>query len=272
MTKSVMGLMAITALCFSMLTAGAMALSASLFSLVSTVIEAVHHDGRTVRRSHAAEVARLEAKAVEIDRRATGIEQELADSEQNLAESERKRVDSDLKLRTTTDELNKLKADKFVSFKGEKRAIKEVVAETASTVSKIAGKTAILNVGSMPAEGIPLVGLAAIVAATTLEVKSLCDISKAMYQLDVSMNPENAIVDHQEACGVAVPTKDDLIKKVVESPRVVWEKATEAIDGLPTLEEAYQALPTTDEVIGSAIASGIAISGFGEDLWDWLTE
>ena len=263
LVKPVTKLGAITALCVSMLTAGAMALSASLFSLVSSAIEAVY-DGSTVRKTQAMKVAELDGTAVESDKKAV-------DAEQKLADSERKRADSDLKLRAQTAELEKLKADQFVTFKGEKRALKEAVSETTSTVSKIAEKTALRNVGTMPAEGVPFVGVAAIVAVTTLEVAALCDISKEMYELDVAMNPGNAISDHPEACGIAIPTKDEVLAMIQNSPSAMWETAVGAIEDLPTLEEAYNWLPTVEGMIGTIETTGEAFQGYGNGFWGWLT-
>jgi hypothetical protein len=252
LAKSGATLVAITALCVSMLTAGAMALSASLFSLVSSAIEAVY-DGRTVRKAQAMKLADLDAKAVDI--------------EQKLADSERKRADSNLKLRAQTAELDKLKADQFVTFKGEKRALKEVVSETTSTVSKIAGKTAIANVGTMPAEGVPVLGVAAIVAATTFEVASLCDISNEMYELDVAMNPGNAITDHKEACGIPVPTKEELVSMIKSSPGFVRDTAVGFYEDLPSFKEASAWLPTKEGMIETLWSVPEGVQDTVVDLW-----
>jgi hypothetical protein len=240
-----------------MLTAGAMALSASLFSLVSSAIEAVY-DGRTVRSTHATAVGELDAKAVESDRKASSLEQKLADSE-------RKRADSDLKLRTQTAELNKLKAEQLVTVNGKQRPLKELVSETSLKVRSIAKNTAIRNVASMPAEGLPLLGIATIVAATTLEIKDACDISTAMQGLDVAMNPENEITDHKELCGMAVPTEEEIWTQIKNSPEAVWNSAKELYATLQDLE-----LPTSYDIWLSIKDTSAALGEYASGVYAGL--
>lgn len=260
LTKSAAALVAITALCVSLLTAGAMALSANVFSLVSSAIEAVY-DGRTVQKGHA---EALDRKNLEYQKKMAALDTKVADAEIRTKTAERALLDR-------TAELERLKADQFVTFKGEKRALKEVITETSSTVTKIAGKSALRNVGTMPAEGIPIVGVAAIVAATTLEVAALCDISNEMYDLDVSINPGNVIADHPEACGVAVPSRDEVWDMIQNSPQAVWETAAAIVENIPSFEEAKNSLPSGQEVIDSVTSTGAAIQGMGAGVWNWLT-
>lgn len=259
--KSVATLVGVTALCVSMLTAGAMALSASLFSLVSSAIEAVY-DGRTVRKGNA---DALDRQNLEHQKKIAALDTKVGDAELKTRKTEQA-------LLGKSADLEKLQAEQIVTFKGEKRALKEVVSETSAKVSKIAEKTAIRNVAVMPAEGFPIIGLTAIVAATTLEVASLCEISKEMYELEVAMNPGSKISDHPEACGVAVPTKADLIAMVQNSPSAAWDTAAAVIADLPTLEEAYNWLPTGEEIMDTAKSTGGAVEGFGSAVRDWWND
>ena len=56
-----------------------------------------------------------------------------------------------------------------------------------------------------------------------------------LYELDVAMNPENAI-DTTEVCGLRVPNKEELWAKVKESPGAIWAEMKAMYAGLADIE------------------------------------
>lgn len=298
--KSGMALVMITAFCVTTLTAGAMALSAGFFTLVSSAIEAVY-DGSTVRKAQAAvhqkRVAALSTELAENKRKfgnQTAEMNKLKDGQKVTAKrvaalntelSENKR-----KLGNQTAELNKLKAGQTVTYKGKQRPLKEVVSETSFKVRKIATKGAVRNLASMPAEGIPLLGVTVIVASTAMEISDACYISQSMHDLDVAMNPDHAINDRPEACGLRVPSKDEVWNEIQNSPGTAWQIAKEQYEGLPSWDEAahnigavgeqiadiaseyYEGLPSGAEVIETMGAVGEKVVGGTSATWEYLWE
>jgi hypothetical protein len=259
--KSGVALVTITAFCVTTLTAAAMALSAGFFSIVSSAIEAVY-DGNTVRKTQAAvhqrRVAALSTELAENKRKLgnQAAEMNKLKEGQKVTEKRVSSLNTELsetkrKLGNQTAELNKLKAGQTVTYNGKQRPLKEVVSETSSKVRKIATKGAIRNLASMPAEGIPLLGVTVIVASTAMEVSDACNISQSMHDLDVAMNPDRAITDRPEACGLRVPSKDEVWEVIQRSPGAAWQAAKEQYEELPSWDDATQTIGAVGEQIAN---------------------
>jgi hypothetical protein len=58
---------------------------------------------------------------------------------------------------------------------------------------------------------------------------------------------------------------------IQNSPRAVRETAAGIVEGLPTLEEAYNSLPTEEAIIDSVTSTAVAIQGYGTEFWGWLS-
>ena len=64
-------------------------------------------------------------------------------------------------------------------------------------------------------EAAPLIGTAAIVGITALELRDLCETAKDMDALNRALNPDEATdVDRTAVCSIAVPTREELQYKV----------------------------------------------------------
>lgn len=102
-----------------------------------------------------------------------------------------------------------------VNFKGKKVTVAQAVGSTASGVKRRAAKTAARSVSAMAFEAAPLIGTAAIVGITALELKDLCETAKDMNALNRALNPDEATdVDRTSVCSITVPTREELQEKV----------------------------------------------------------
>lgn len=228
--RSTVTLAVVIAVSASLLTAGLMTVSSTLFSAVAAVVEAIH-DGATFRNRQVAEIgsrdARIAAQANEIVSLRTELEQH------------------DLEIRRSAIAITELEAERIVTIDGERRLLREVVTETTAEVSSIAARSAARNIASMPGEGLPIAGIAVVVVATGLEVKDACDISTAMYELDIAMNPDHAITDRVEVCGMPVYTAEELWSKIIESPGAIWGEMTELYADLPAMGQMWDWVVST---------------------------
>ena len=102
------------------------------------------------------------------------------------------------------------------------------------------------NTGAVFVEAIPYVGIAAIVGATALELNDACETMKDLHELEMAMDPEWTDGSAAETvCGTKVPTKDEIIAKIMASPSAVWDAAKSTYNDLPD----YQISQTIDSGI-----------------------
>ena len=102
-----------------------------------------------------------------------------------------------------------------VNFKGKKVTVAQAVGSATSGVKRRAAKTAARSVSAMAFEAAPLIGTAAIVGITALELKDLCETAKDMNALNRALNPDEATdVDRTSVCSITVPTREELQEKV----------------------------------------------------------
>ena len=102
-----------------------------------------------------------------------------------------------------------------VNFKGKKVTVAQAVGSATSGVKRRAAKTAARSVSAMAFEAAPLIGTAAIVGITALELKDLCETAKDMNALNRALNPDEATdVDQTSVCSITVPTREELQETV----------------------------------------------------------
>jgi len=123
----------------------------------------------------------------------------------------------------------------LVPFKGKKVALSAAVNETADTIGKRSLKSARNNIAAMPGEAIPWLGTSVIVGVTALELYDLCATIKDMNELKRAFNPSTSVTDEElTVCSMEVPSTEDILSAVKNSPSAAWAKAK---DITPTLEE-----------------------------------
>jgi len=142
------------------------------------------------------------------------------------------------------EELNR---NRYVQYKGKKTLIKDAVNDTSGRISRRVVIDTARNTGSMAAEAIPYIGIAAIVGTTTWELRDACETMKDLHALDVAFNPDAANdADAVAVCGKQVPTKEEIIAELKQSPAKAWEAAKDFdLPDLPSWDEAVQAARET---------------------------
>lgn len=147
-------------------------------------------------------------------------------------------------------EVADLKAERLVTYRGNKRLIKDAVSDTSRRISTRTATGASRNLAATFGEAWPVAGAAVIVAATTAELYDACVIMQDLHELDVAFNPEAAFgADAQDVCGLRVPTAEEIWEKIKSSPGEVWRMATEALPGLPNMTEWDVANPLEGYVL-----------------------
>lgn len=220
--------------------------SKAVFTTASTVIESVTGNRNPMLRSvdNAAEVS------AELDNQRR-INKELRSE---LSESQAELVVERQAKREVRSELAEASAELAV-VRASRTQIRASVTDVSERVSRRTARAAKREVAVAAGESVPYLGIAAIVAATTLELNDLCQTAKDMNELQAIFDPSLLLPeDTLTACGFEVPSKIDLIASVSSAPEKAWSATREAI---PTLEEVKEfELPDMSlKDIGEAVSS-----------------
>lgn len=181
----------------------------AVFAMVSGAVESVV-GARTVRSAQTAEVENLKARNANLASRADTL---AAENARLATELENTRV----------------------TYRGDRMLAKEAVSDTSDRIASRVRTATARNTASMAGEALPFIGVAVIVGATAWEVHDACQMMKDLHELDVSFNPENAVVG-AEVCGTRVPTAGEVWATILESPGAVWDNMTGLYDGLAEME------------------------------------
>lgn len=115
--------------------------------------------------------------------------------------------------------------------------VAEQVSETTATMTRRLNFSAARNVGSMPAEAVPYIGAGVIVGITVLELYDLCETLKDLEALNLAFNPNDApSEDRRTVCAMVVPTADEIMESVANSPAAAWDTAKSFVTGLPEVD------------------------------------
>lgn len=200
----------------------------SLNSLASSLIE-IATGIDTARTKTAKELDRTKLRANQLDA-------ELTSSKAKLETESRKSKILARKYGVAEVEAKRLRINgPDIEFRGKKRSMRSVVNEVTGSVRLRTARVASANVGSMAGEGIPVWGIAVIVAATSLEIYSACDTMKDMHELELALMPDAppASDDVNEVCGLAIPTATELWTMIKSSPGAAWDASSKFISNLP---------------------------------------
>ena len=291
LTRGALTALIVLSLCFSLLTASVLAVSATAFALASTMVEAVfgaeslrrrqQSQIDTTQRRHADEVAglnseidtrdrRLTEQADEVDIRGRRLDQqadEIADLRMQIDTGNRRvallgdelaemsgEIDArDLRLSQQADEIAGLSRETQVLYRGTNTQLRDAIADTTERVRVRVTRGTKRNIASIFGEGIPLFGIAVAVAATGLEVNDACSTMEDMYLLDISMNPEHVVTDRPEVCGLRIPTVGEVWQKILASPGSVWDSMKVLYVNLPTLGEIWDSVAASPGQIWGVI-------------------
>jgi hypothetical protein len=164
--------------------------------------------------------------------RALKAQRKLVSAHQNQA------VAADKYIASLNKKINGLE---HVNFK--ERTLGKAVQETTERISRRVATATARSIGSIAAESIPYIGIGAIVGVTALELDDACKTMKDLHALDVAFNPSAANdADATEVCGQRVPTKEEVIAELKQSPAKAWEAAKSFdLPDLPSWDESILA-------------------------------
>ncbi|WP_223429052.1 hypothetical protein [Tateyamaria pelophila] len=125
-----------------------------------------------------------------------------------------------------------------VTYRGKKMEAAKAVSYHTSRVSRIVTRSALRNVGSMAGEALPFIGIGVIVGVTGWEISDACASLKENYELNIAFNPEEAIAEGvQSVCTIKVPSSDEIIEEIKNSPAEAWASAKGYVPSLPEISD-----------------------------------
>lgn len=86
------------------------------------------------------------------------------------------------------------------------------------------------NLSSVPAETIPFVGTAIVLAVTTWDLNDACETLKDLNELNEKF--EHQPISHTKICGMKVPSQEDALSKIKDNWRSIYDKAADSL-GIP---------------------------------------
>lgn len=125
-----------------------------------------------------------------------------------------------------------------VIYRGKKMQGATAVSYHTSRISRITTRSALRNVSSMAGEALPFIGIGVIVGVTGWEIRDACETLNENYELNIAFNPEEAIADGSPAvCSMEVPTRDELMTEIKNSPSKAWANAKSYVPSLPEISD-----------------------------------
>ena len=167
-------------------------------------------------------------------RRLASQADELAAAKRNLTAQADELASVKRQVARQTDEIASLR---HVQYRGQTKTVSEAVAHT---VGRIAGRTAnatARNLVAMPAEAVPLFGIAVIAGATAWEIHDACALMQDLHELNVAFDSSQANdPDRYEACGREVPSPIEVWRQMSVDPGGVLEQQPQEYGPLPSFE------------------------------------
>ena len=226
LTKATLAILCLVLLVTSLLFPVLTTTSQAFFAVASIVAEAVTSVPNLLKRQERTAAARLAQKeALMATERAAKktAQRAAADIGANLDKAlaraviaERQTADLAVKLVSKEAALAEMVNAK-VLYRGERRAIKDVVTDATQRVGIAATKMIKADISGMAGQAVPYVGGVVIVAVTAYDLDQTCAMMTALHELDVAFNPDHAI-DQNEVCGMQVPTVDEILEKAKAAP------------------------------------------------------
>ena len=215
--------LAILTVCFFLLSLAlpvVTVLSESAFGLASWVADGLSSAPNVLERQ--AKVAGAELAAKDAELAAEKIVRKEASKAAEMASARALKAEAKVAGLTVILAENEAKLAAKVFYRGEKRALSEIVADTSARVAGRVTKIMTTDIASLAGEIVPYVGAAAVVGLTAWDLDQSCEMMKDMHEMDVAFNPDHAI-DSREVCGLRVPTLAE-----------VWQSVWDGVTGLPT--------------------------------------
>lgn len=214
-------------------------MSNAVFAVAATVAEAVFAAPSLLKRQAAkaapalaqseAAFAAEQSKRKLAEKSASVAKKETSDALGRLAKSEGKLASMSKELAAKELEIARL-ANPKVRYRGLEKAVKDVVHESAKKVATLTTRSITADISGMAGQAIPYVGAVAVVSLTAYDLHESCELMKELHELDLAFNPNVAVVDSNDVCGLPVPTVGEILAAAKAAPG----KALDAIMAMPT--------------------------------------
>jgi Skp family chaperone for outer membrane proteins len=179
-----------------------------------------------------ARISSLEDDIRSKELRIVSLSDELGESKRKIASISDDLAQRDVRIRSLTDDVAR-QADTIV-YRGARTSLSEAVLDTNGRIARRTATAATRNASSVVAEAIPYLGIAAMLAVTTYDLKDSCDTIKDLHALDVAIDPAKEFGEEETAvCGLGVPNKDEVWQKVKTGSEEAWISAGEYLPSLP---------------------------------------
>jgi hypothetical protein len=158
------------------------------------------------------------SKSVEVDRKVreqtTELRTQAADSETRRARAEAELDGERAKLKRTQLDLDDARAKRLIDAKEAKKVASGVRDRLARGVTR--------NVGAIPAESVPYLGVGVALSMVGLDLYDACETMKEVNGLLVKLGQG---VEDDAFCGMKVPTRDQVLADLNSTWRTSYEKA-----------------------------------------------
>lgn len=241
--------------------------SSAVASLASSAVSAVT-GARTVFLRQADEIAEL-STTVDVERIAN---RELRSDVTALsADLNAERMAH----RQTRSELAELSADLATSPRFIRSETREAATDIVEGISERTARTARRELAAMSAESIPFWGTAIIVAATTLELRDMCQNIQDLSELQRLLDPDSGDLEESlTVCSMSVPTRNEIWEAARNSPQQAWSGAR---NFMPTAEDIWEMeLPEINwadlggSISGTTRGWADAATSAATDAGEWL--
>jgi hypothetical protein len=157
-------------------------------------------------------------------------------------------------VRAQSNELAKLKSKTNVLIDGKPIPLRKAVKKTSTKIAVRTGKGLLRNIAFLPAEQIPLIGLAITVYLISKDIQSSCETVTELETLHQAMFPgDNPEFNSDEVCGQKVPNPDEVIEALkngdlLEKLKTDYPELIDEISNqLPELKTPDWEFPKLDE-------------------------
>ena len=122
-----------------------------------------------------------------------------------------------------------------VNYRGKIKPALSVIDDATIRIFRRTATRATRDVGSLAAQSIPYIGIAALVGATVWDLKDSCDTVKDIQELKKAFKLK--LDDENKVCGLEVPSVTEVWKKASEASKETWDATKEFIPDLPDWEK-----------------------------------
>ena len=140
----------------------------------------------------------------------------------------------------TIDGLTHLSGAKLVKYRGNIKPALSVIDDTTIRIFRRTAARATRDVGSLAAQSIPYIGIAALVGATAWDLKDSCDTVKDIQELKKAFKLK--LDDENKVCGIKRPSVTEVWQSVKKSPSAAWKKAQEFLPDLPDFSNTWSSI------------------------------